>query len=107
MPCGPRCLRCMLLILSIPVAEEFLSFLIMSFVWLLVKGNMSGSVGNLFLRLMVFLSFLCGCKWLIFEKWFISMFACCFFEGMVSVVVMAACEGVVLLLESVMLFIVL
>ena len=32
------------------------------------------------------------------------MFACCLFEGMVSVVVMAACDCVVLLLESVMLF---
>lgn len=32
------------------------------------------------------------------------VFACCLFEGMVSVVVMAACDFVVLLLESVMLF---
>ena len=30
-------------------------------------------------------------------------FACCLFEGIVSVVVMAACDCVVLLLDSVML----
>ena len=33
--------------------------------------------------------------------------ACCLFEGIVSVVVMAACDCVMLLLESVMLFTVL
>ena len=32
------------------------------------------------------------------------MFACCLFEGMVSVVVMAACDYVVLLLKIVILF---
>ena len=32
-----------------------------------------------------------------------SVFACCLFEGTVSVVEMAACDCVVLLLESVML----
>ena len=31
------------------------------------------------------------------------MFACCLFEGIVSVVVMASCDFVVLLLERVML----
>lgn len=32
------------------------------------------------------------------------VFACCLFEGTVSVVVMAACDCAVLLLDSVMLF---
>lgn len=32
------------------------------------------------------------------------VFACCLFEGTVSVVVMAACDFVVLLLDNVMLF---
>ena len=38
------------------------------------------------------------------EKCLMRMFACCLFEGMVSDVVMASCECVVLLLERVMLF---
>lgn len=38
MPCGPRCLRCMLLMLSGPQADECLRLLMMCFVWLLMKG---------------------------------------------------------------------
>ena len=37
-------------------------------------------------------------------KWLMRVFACCLNEGVVSVVVMASCDCVVLLLESVMLF---
>ena len=37
-------------------------------------------------------------------KWLMRMFACCLNEGILSVVVMASCDCVVLLLESVMLF---
>ena len=38
------------------------------------------------------------------EKWLMRVFACCLYEGVVSVVVMASCDCVVLFLESVMLF---
>ena len=61
-------------------------------------------MGKCVLHLMIHLSSLCGLRWLTREKWLMRMFACCLFEGMVSVVVMVACDCVMLLLESVMLF---
>ena len=38
MPCGPRCLRWILLMLSGPHADEFLRLLMICFVWPYVKG---------------------------------------------------------------------
>ena len=49
---------------------------------------------------MIRLSSLWGFRWLTREKWLMRMFAGCLFEGMVSVVVMAECDRVMLLLES-------
>ena len=40
----------------------------------------------------------------VLASWSMRMLACCFPDGMLSVVVMAACEGVVPLLELGMLF---
>ena len=55
-PCGPRCLRCMFVMLSGPAAEEFL----ICFTTLLVSSVVArvavGSSGNCCLRLMMRLS---------------------------------------------------
>ena len=92
--------------LSDPHAAEVLRFCIMWFVCRWVKGAWSGSKGKSRLRLMTRLSSGWGLRWLICEKCFMRMFACCLLDGMVSDVVMASCVCVVLLLDRVMLLMV-
>jgi hypothetical protein len=64
MPCGPRCLRCMLEMLSGPVACECLQFLMISAVCAVVNGLSVASSGNLCFRLYMRLSCSVGLWWL-------------------------------------------
>ena len=58
-PCGPRCLRCKLLMESGPVAGEFFMLLMTCFVFCGEKGVKVWSMGKESLRLIVCLS---ACK---------------------------------------------
>ena len=66
MPWGPRCFRCLLEMLSIPMAGEFLSLLIICLVSCVVAKMAVGSSENWCLRLRVCLSSLCLGRWLMF-----------------------------------------
>ena len=88
---GPKCLRCMLEILSGPVACEFLRDLIVLVVSSVVNGGFDLSSCIFLFSLSIFLFCFCVGSWLIFEKCLIRMLQCCLgVEGWFLVVIKAS-----------------